>query len=105
MKYLTTIVTLMALNIFAVISLLYFGDVSRKIEKKNKQLILEISDYQEQLEINEVEFNLHNNYSYLKQLQNIYFDFETTNSLGHNRISLQDFQNRELTNVYKVQLN
>ena len=97
--------TLIFLNIFAVISLLYFGDISRKIEKKNKQLILEISEYQEQLEINEVEFNLYNNYSYLKQLQNIYFDFETTNSLGHNRISLQDFQNRELTNVYKVQLN
>ena len=105
MKYLTTTVTLLALNIFAVISLLYFGDVSRKIEKKNKQLILEISDYQEQLEINEVEFNLYNNYSYLKQLQNIYFDFETTNSIRHNRISLQDFQNRELTNVYKVKLN
>ena len=105
MKYLTTIVTLMALNIFAVISLLYFGDVSRKIEKKNKQLIVRISEFQEQLEVNEVEFNLYNNYSYLKQLQNIYFDFETTNSLGHNRISLQDFQNRELTNVYKVQLN
>ena len=97
--------TLIFLNIFAVISLLYFGDISRKIEKKNKKIILEISEYQEQLEINEVEFNLYNNYSYLKQLQNIYFDFETTNSLGHNRISLQDFQNRELTNVYKVQLN
>ena len=105
MKYLTTTVTLLALNIFAVISLLYFGDVSRKIEKKNKQLILEISDYQEQLEINEVEFNLYNNYSYLKQLQNIYFDFEITNSPGHNRISLKDFQNRELTNVYKVNSN
>ena len=105
MKYLTTIVTLIALNIFAVISLLYFGDVSRKIEKKNKQLILEISDYQEELEINEVEFNLYNNYSYLKQLQNIYFDFEITNSPGNNRISLKDFQNRELTNVYKVNSN
>ena len=105
MKYLTTIITLIALNIFAVISLLYFGDISREIEKKNKQLIVRISEFQEQLEVNEVEFNLYNNYSYLKQLQNIYFDFETTNSLGHNRISLQDFQNRELTNVYKVQLN
>ena len=105
MKYLTTIITLIALNIFAVISLLYVGDISREIEKKNKQLIVRISEFQEQLEVNEVEFNLYNNYSYLKQLQNIYFDFETTNSLGHNRISLQDFQNRELTNVYKVQLN
>jgi len=97
--------TLIFLNIFAVISLLYFGDISRKIEKKNKKIILEISEYQEQLEINEVEFNLYNNYSYLKQLQNIYFDFETTNSPGHNRISLKYFQNRELTNVYKVNSN
>ena len=105
MKYLTTIITLIFLNIFAVISLLYFGDISRKIEKKNKQLILEISEYQEQLEINEVEFNLYNNYSYLKQLQNIYFDFETINLPGHNRISLKDFQNRELANVYKVNSN
>ena len=105
MKYLTTIITLIALNIFAVINLLYFGDISREIEKKNKKLIVRISEFQEQLEVNEVEFNLYNNYSYLKQLQNIYFDFEITNSPGHNRISLKDFQNRELTNVYKVQLN
>ena len=105
MKYFTTIMTLIFLNIFAVISLLYFGDISRKIEKKNKQLILEISEYQEQLEINEVEFNLYNNYSYLKQLQNIYFDFEIKNSLGQNRVSFKDFQNRELANVYKVNSN
>ena len=102
MKYLTTILTLIALNIFAVISLLYFGDISREIEKKNKQLIFEISEFQEQLEINEVEFNLYNNYSYLKKLQKIYFDFDTTNSPGHNRISLKDFQDRKLINVYKV---
>ena len=97
--------TLIFLNIFAVISLLYFGDFSRKIEKKNIQLIVRISEFQEQLEVNEVEFNLYNNYSYLKQLQNIYFDFKTTNSLRHNRISLKDFQNRELANVYKVNSN
>ena len=105
MKYLTTIITFISLNIFAVISLLYFGDISRKIEKKNKQLILEISEFQEQLEINKVEFNLYNNYSYLKQLQNIYFDFEKINSPGHNRISLTDFQNRELVSVYRVNSN
>ena len=102
MKYLTAITTLITLNIFAVINLLYFGNISREIEKKNKQLIFEISEFQEQLEINEVEFNLYNNYSYLKKLQKIYFDFDTTNSPGHNRISLKDFQDRELINVYKV---
>ena len=105
MKYLTTIITFISLNIFAVISLLYFGDISRKIEKKNKQLILEISEFQEQLEINKVEFNLYNNYSYLKQLQNIYFDFEKINSPGHNLISLKDFQNREFVSVYRVNSN
>ena len=105
MKYFTAIATLLVLNIVSVITLLYFSGISKEIEKKNKQLIVRISEFQEQLEVNEVEFNLYNNYSYLKQLQNIYFDFETTNSIRHNRISLQDFQNRELTNVYRVNSN
>ena len=105
MKYLTAIISLITLNIFAVISLLYFGNISREIEKKNKKLIFEISEFQEQLEINEVEFNLYNNYSYLKKLQKIYFDIDTINLPANNRISLKDFQDRELINVYKVNSN
>ena len=32
-------------------------------------------------------------------------DFEKINSPGHNRISLTDFQNRELVSVYRVNSN
>ena len=42
MKYLTTITTLVALNIFAVIALIYFGNNSRLIEEENRQLKFEI---------------------------------------------------------------
>ena len=52
-----------------------------------------------------MEFNLYNNYSYLKKLQKIYFDIDTINLPANNRISLKDFQDRELINVYKVKSN
>ena len=105
MKYVTTITTLIVLNIFAVINLLYFGANSRLIEKENKQLQFEISKYYEQLKINEVEFNLHNKFSYLEKLQNIYFDVKHTNLPDHKPISLDDFVNRESKNVYRVSSN
>ena len=38
----------------------------------------------------------------LTKLQEIYFDVETKNLSKYNRISLQDFENSELKNVYRV---
>ena len=105
MKYLTTITTLVALNIFAVIALIYFGNNSRLIEEENRQLKFEILQYSEQLKINEVEYNLYNNYSYLKKLQKIYTNTEKINLLSGNRIFLKDFENRELKNVYFISSN
>jgi len=105
MKYLTTIASLVALNIFAVIALIYFGNNSRLIGEENMQLKFEILQYYEQLKINEVEYNLYNNYSYLKKLQKIYFDVKTTNLHKNNFISLKDFNNTEFKNVYMVSSN
>ena len=105
MKYLTTITTLVALNIFAVIALIYFGNNSRLIEEENRQLKFEILQNYEQLKINEVEYNLYNNYSYLKKLQKIYFDANTENLYENNFISLKDFNNAELKNTYMVSSN
>ena len=102
MKYLTAITSLIILNTFTVITLLYFGSFTRKIEKENTQLEIEILKLNEQLKINEVEYNLYNNYSYLKKLQKIYTDTEKINLLSGNRIFLKDFENRELKNVYFI---
>ena len=105
MKYLTAITSLIILNTFAVITLLYFGNFTGKIEKENRQLEIEILKLNEQLKINEVEYNLYNNYSYLKKLQKIYTNTEKINLLSGNRIFLKDFENRELKNVYFISSN
>ena len=105
MKYITAIATLLSFNIIAVVTLLYFSSISQEIEKENKLLEIQISKSNQQLKINEVEYNLYNNYSYLKKLQKIYTDTEKINLLSGNRIFLKDFENRELKNVYFISSN
>ena len=105
MKYFTAIATLLVLNIITVISLLYIGSISKKIEKENKLLEMQISKFNEQLKINEVEFNLHTKRSYLKKLQKIYFDIDNIDLFENTRIDLKDFKKKELKHIYMVNLN
>ena len=105
MKYFTAITTLLVFNIIAVISLLYFSNVSKEIEKENKLLEMQISKFNEQLKINEVEFNLHNQFSYLKKLQEIYLDNYISDLYESTRINLKDFEKKELKNIYMVSSN
>ena len=105
MKYFTAITTLLVFNIIAVISLLNFSNVSKKIEKENKLLEMQISKFNEQLKINEVEFNLHNQFSYLKKLQEIYLDNYILDLHESTRINLKDFEKKELKNIHMVSSN
>ena len=105
MKYFTAIATLLGLNIIAVITLLYFSSISKKIEKENELLEIQISKFNEQLKINEVEFNFHTKRSYLNKLQNIYFDTDNIDLLENTRIDLKDFKKKELKNIYMVNSN
>ena len=57
-----------------------------------------------QLKINEVEFTLHSQPSYLKKLQKIYFDTNDIDSFENTRINLIDFEKQvrsdpKITNV------
>ena len=105
MKYFTAIVTLLGLNIITVITLLYFNNISKNIEKENKLLEIQISKFNEELKINEVEFTLHSQSSYLKKLQKIYFDTRNTNSFENTRINLKDLEKKELKKIYMVSSN
>ena len=105
MKYITAISTLLVLNIAIVVTLIKFSSLSREVEKENKQLQIQISTVNEQLKINEVEFNSHHQYSYLKKLQRIYFDIEEKALFEKTRISLNDFKDKEFINVHKVSAN
>ena len=66
MKYLSAIIILITLNTITVVSLIYFAKKSELIEEEVAQFKSEILTEGQQLNINEVEYNFHNNYSYLK---------------------------------------
>ena len=105
MKYFTTIATLLGLNLVSIITLLYFSNNAKEIKKENKILEMQILKINKQLKINEVEFTLHSQPSYLKKLQKIYFDTNDIDSFENTRINLIDFEKQELRNIYMVSSN
>ncbi len=105
MKYFTAIAILLGLNLISVITLLYFSGIAKEIEKENKILEMQILKFSKQLKINEVEFTIHSQPSYLKKLQKIYFDTDNMDSFENTRINLIDFEKKELRNIYMVSSN
>ena len=102
MRYLSTIFSLIGLNILAVLSLLYLGNVSRIIEKQNYTLEKKINFINDQIRINEIEFSLYHNYGYLKKLHKVYFDGEQFESFSNKRLSFVDIQKKNFKNIYTV---
>ena len=101
MKYYSTTILFFALSFFSIISLLSLGNLSREIEKENIALKEKIIFIQDQININEIEYNLVNSYSYLKKLQKIYFD-ETNINSQKNRISFNHFKKKNIENIFNV---
>ena len=102
MRYLSAIFSLIGLNILAVLSLLYLGNVSRIIEKQNYTLEKKINFTNDQISINEIELNLYTSYEYLKKLHKIYFDSEQIESFSIKRLSFNDIKKKKLKNIYTV---
>ena len=102
MRYYKAISSLIVLNIITVLFLLYFGNVSRNIEKQNYILEKKIIFIKDQININEIEFSLYDNYEYLKKLHKIYFDVKQFESFSNKRLSFNDIQIENLKNIYTV---
>tara|TARA_Y100001970_G_C13698978_1_gene586225 strand:+ start:148 stop:468 length:321 start_codon:yes stop_codon:yes gene_type:complete len=103
MKYQKAILSFFVLNIFSIIFLLYFANLTRDFEKQNYTLIGEIGDLKEQININEIEYSLYNNYNYLQKMQKIYF--ENTKDIKSDlqkRISFYDFKNKNIEFLHTV---
>tara|TARA_Y100001970_G_C13893600_1_gene679998 strand:- start:417 stop:704 length:288 start_codon:yes stop_codon:yes gene_type:complete len=89
------------LSIFSVLATLYFANISRAIEKENLLLAENIKTIKDQININEIEYSLFNNYDYLKKLQKIYF--ETSDNVNiYKIVSYRDFTNKNLESIYTV---
>tara|TARA_Y100000590_G_scaffold425270_1_gene533080 strand:- start:4428 stop:4748 length:321 start_codon:yes stop_codon:yes gene_type:complete len=102
MKYFTAITTLICLNIFSVVALLYFGNNSRTIEEENKFIQNKISHEIEQLKVNKIEFTLFNDYDYLIKMKKIYFNQNIISSSKSIRLNLKDYNSDKLMNIYKA---
>ena len=83
------------------ISLLYLGNLSGKIEKDNILLKKQINFMQDQININEIEYSLFINYDYLKKLQKIYLNEKVSNSLD-NRVSFYNLKEYNIDNLYTI---
>ena len=105
MKYITAISTLILLNIFTAVTLVYFGKISRGIEKVNDKAKFEIIKLRNQLNINELEYSIHNDYSYLIKLKKIYLVNDEIDNELSSIVSLTDFKDKEIINIYKVSSN
>tara|TARA_B110000438_G_C15320459_1_gene439284 strand:- start:95 stop:409 length:315 start_codon:yes stop_codon:yes gene_type:complete len=103
MKYSKAILPFFVLSIFIIILLLYFANITRKIEKENYVLKNQINNLQEQININEIEFSVFNSYEYLLKMQSIYFE-KNDNVSFNNRISFNDFKDKDLKNLLKIRI-
>tara|TARA_B110001454_G_scaffold55152_1_gene53954 strand:- start:217 stop:531 length:315 start_codon:yes stop_codon:yes gene_type:complete len=103
MKYSKAILPFFVLSIFIIILLLYFANITRKIEKENYVLKNQINNIQEQININEIEFSVFNSYEYLLKMQSIYFE-KNDNVSFDNRISFNDFKDKDLKNLLKIRI-
>ena len=83
-------------------SLLYLGNISLNITKENSKIEKKIIKINEQININEVEYNLYTNYEYIKKLHGIYFNNNKSLLFSNNRINFEDFKKTNISNVQTV---
>ena len=104
MRYSAAIIFIIILNLFSVLTLIYYSNLSSKIENKNEIIITKILKLENQIKINEIEYILHNDYSYLKKMQKIYNEDYDYNLIGEKSISYKDFNNFP-NNIFQVSSN
>ena len=101
MKYSKSIIIIMTINILIAFVLIYIGHQTRNLEISNSSLKHKIDEKEHAININQIEFSLHNDNKYLKKLFSIYeTNLEKKELL--NIISLSEFSNLEKKEIFKV---
>ena len=101
MKYLSATLTLMFSSFLTILILLYVGNITGKIEKKNFLLKERIIFIQNQVNVNEIEYTFYNSYNYLKKLQKIYLE-DTNINFTNKRVSYKFLENKNLDIFHTV---
>ena len=91
------------MNLIIVLTSIFVGNLTRKIELNNKQIKQNIINEKDQLIINRVEFSLHNNPNYLEKLHKIYFSIDE-NFSQNQIISFSEILNEKDNNFILVNI-
>ena len=101
MKYSKSIIIIMTINVLIAFVLIYVGHQTRKLEISNLILKHKIDEKEHAININQIEFSLHNDNKYLKKLFSIYETDLEKKELS-NIMSLSEFSNFEKNDIFKV---
>ena len=105
MKYSTTITSLLLLSSILVLLLLYFGKLTRKIEKDIDISLSKINKLDTLIKINELEYAAHTDTNYLLKLKSIYLADNKEAEPVFNYINLDNFKKKNIHQVIKVSTN
>ena len=107
MKYHLTGFSLLFLSFATILLLLYFGGLTRQVEKDIDHLKSEIDNLKNIIQVNELEYVAHTSHSYLKKLEQLYltnnYNLDENDQL--NIISIHDFKANSIHKVFKVKGN
>tara|TARA_B100000315_G_C14310686_1_gene466219 strand:+ start:198 stop:512 length:315 start_codon:yes stop_codon:yes gene_type:complete len=102
MKYYTMGFSLLLFSFVAILILLYFGGLTRQIEKDIIIIRSEINKLNDKIQINELEYVAHTSPSYLKKLEQFYLVNQYDKNVNLNIVSIQDFKAKSIHKVFKV---
>ena len=102
MKYYTMGFSLLLFSFVAILILLYFGGLTRQIEKDIIIIRSEINKLNDKIQINELEYVAHTSPSYLKKLEQLYLVNQYDKNVNLNIVSIQDFKAKSIHKVFKV---
>ena len=94
--------SLLLFSFVAILILLYFGGLTRQIEKDIIIIRSEINKLNDKIQINELEYVAHTSPSYLKKLEQFYLVNQYDKNVNLNIVSIQDFKAKSIHKVFKV---
>ena len=94
--------SLLLFSFVAILILLYFGGLTRQIEKDIIIIRSEINKLNDKIQINELEYVAHTSPSYLKKLEQFYLVNQYDKNVNLNIVSIQDFKVKSIHKVFKV---
>jgi len=102
MKHYTMGFTLHLFSFFAILMLLYFGGLTRQVEKDVDIIKSQINIVNDKIQVNELEYVAHTNPIYLRKLEKIYLSTNYDENKEFNIVGIQDFKVNNTHKVFKI---